>query len=173
MAVLYKQNEQEVVSQIQGAAPLLLAFIECSTELQQHAKEMLTVYLDPETDEDDRFLAASTLADILYPNTHEGDRMPGMDLVEAEKIARGSPEADAVLTGMDREEETFAVSLEAAMHAKGMTQTDLAKQIGVGQSAISMMLKRQCRPQRRTVQRIADALGVSPEKLWPGFRPSR
>lgn len=49
-----------------------------------------------------------------------------------------------------------------------MTQDQLAEKIGVGQPAISMMLKRQCRPQKRTVQRLAEALGVAAEELWPG-----
>ena len=50
-----------------------------------------------------------------------------------------------------------------------MTQEQLAAKIGVGQPAISNMLNRQCRPQRRTVKRLATALDVSPEDLWPGI----
>jgi len=46
----------------------------------------------------------------------------------------------------------------------------LAEKIGVGQPAISMMLQRQCRPQKRTVMRIAEALGVSAEELWPNTK---
>jgi lambda repressor-like predicted transcriptional regulator len=167
MAVLQKQTEQEVFTKIQGAAPLLLAFIECSNELQQHAKEMLVVLLDPEVNEDDRFLAASTLADILFPNTHEGDKMLGMDLEAAEEMAKQSPEAAAALAEMDRDEETFAVRLRQSMEEKGVTQEALAKKTGVGQPAISMMLNRACRPQRKTVEKIAAALGVEPGQLWP------
>jgi transcriptional regulator with XRE-family HTH domain len=54
------------------------------------------------------------------------------------------------------------------MDKAGLTQEQLAEKIGVGQPAISMMLKRQCRPQKRTVQRLAEALGVAAEELWPG-----
>jgi hypothetical protein len=32
-----------------------------------------------------------------------------------------------------------------------------------------MMLQRQCRPQRRNVARMAEALEVPPDTLWPGF----
>lgn len=170
MATLYKPDEQEMFAQIEGSARLLLAFMECSAELQQHAKEMLKVYLDPDVSAEDRFLAASTLADILFPNTHEGDMMLGMDLQEAEKIAHQTPEASAVLRAMDQEEGTFATRLEAAMRNRGISQTELAGRIGIGQSAISMMLKRECRPQKRTVSRIAEALDVKPEELWPGFK---
>ncbi len=51
-----------------------------------------------------------------------------------------------------------------------MSQVELAAAIGVGQPAISMMLSRNCRPQRRTVECIARALEVTPNDLWPGFR---
>src|SRR5207245_2318087 len=122
---------------------LLQAFIECSTELQQHAKAMLSVYLDPETNDEDRFLAASTLADILFPNTHEGDKMLGLDLKVAEEIALQSPEANAALAEMDHEEAIFAARLETIMRDREINQTELGRRIGVGQPAISMMLKRE------------------------------
>ncbi|MGA7500029.1 MAG: helix-turn-helix domain-containing protein, partial [Isosphaeraceae bacterium] len=70
---------------------------------------------------------------------------------------------------MDLEEETFANSLVGHMKAKGISQVELAAAIGVGQPAISMMLSRDCRPQRRTVEKLARALGVPPNDLWPGF----
>jgi transcriptional regulator with XRE-family HTH domain len=53
------------------------------------------------------------------------------------------------------------------MEERGVTQTELAERIGVGQPAISNMLCRQCRPQKRTVEKIAAALEVAPEELWP------
>jgi transcriptional regulator with XRE-family HTH domain len=55
------------------------------------------------------------------------------------------------------------------MQAKKWTQEMLAEKAGVGQPAISNMLNRQCRPQRRTIQKFAAVLGVSPDELWPGF----
>ena len=71
---------------------------------------------------------------------------------------------------MNREEDAFAQRLRKLMDEKGMTQTTLAEQLGIGQSAISNMLHRQCRPQRRTVIRLAEALGVSSDDLWPNFQ---
>jgi len=50
-----------------------------------------------------------------------------------------------------------------------MTQSELGDRIGVGQSAISMMLSRNCRPQKGTVKKIADALEVQPSDLWPAY----
>jgi transcriptional regulator with XRE-family HTH domain len=67
---------------------------------------------------------------------------------------------------MIEEEQTFAQRLSAFLTEKEMTQEQLASAIGVGQSAISNMLNRQCRPQRKTVARIAAALGIEPAELW-------
>ena len=53
------------------------------------------------------------------------------------------------------------------MAATGMTQVELAEKVGIGQPAISMMLNRTCRPQKKTVQKLAAALGVAPVDLWP------
>lgn len=180
MAVLQKMSEKEAVAQILGSAALLQAYIECSDALQVHAKKMVRILVNPDTDEEDAFLAATTLFEILFPYTHEeGDGMYGMDLEAAENLVRnhgltpGHPavkecdEAAAILDEMDAQEATFADRLEALMKQRDMTQTVLAQRIGVGQSAIAMMLKRECRPQNRTVARLAEAFGVKPEDLWP------
>jgi lambda repressor-like predicted transcriptional regulator len=149
-------------------APFFQAYLECSDELQAHARNLFATLIDPQSDEDDRTLAAMTLADILFPNLHEGEL--GSDLEECEAMdTQHSREAREKQKRMDREEATFADRLRAAMHERGVTQMQLAEQIGVGQSAIAMMLQRQCRPQRRTVERMAEALGTTPEELWPGF----
>jgi transcriptional regulator with XRE-family HTH domain len=56
------------------------------------------------------------------------------------------------------------------MEAQGLSQAELAAKVGIGQPAVSMMLNRACRPQRKTVLRFAEALGVRPEELWPRFQ---
>jgi transcriptional regulator with XRE-family HTH domain len=68
---------------------------------------------------------------------------------------------------MADEEAAFAERLLTVMAEKSMSQVQLAAAVGVGQPAISMMLSRNCRPQRRTVEKLARALEVSPETLWP------
>jgi len=80
-----------------------------------------------------------------------------------------SDEEKRVAQEMDMEEETFARRLAAEMEVKGVTQTELALRVGVRQSAISMMLSRSCRPQRRTVEKIAQALNVEIGSLWPAY----
>ena len=93
-----------------------------------------------------------------------------MNLDESERVdASSSEEMRQALDEMDKEEEMFAERLRAIMEEKGLTQTQLAESLKIGQSAISNMLHRQCRPQRRTVLRIAEALGVDPGDLWPAW----
>ncbi len=91
--------------------------------------------------------------------------MAAVSLDEYERsLGGGSTEIDERL---DREEVIFANRLARLIDEKSVTQVELARRIGVSQSAISMLLARRCRPQRRTVARIAEALGVSESDLWP------
>lgn len=179
MAVLHSTGEQDAVGRILESAKLLQAYIECSDELQAHAKVMIRALSDPELDEDERHLAATTLYEILLPFTDDADKLYGMDLEQAEQTVKNHPlskdsrdgklcnDAAAVLDRMDAEETTFADRLADLMKSVGISQTELASRAGVGQPAIAMMLKRECRPQKRTVRRLAEALGVPPDQLWP------
>jgi len=65
------------------------------------------------------------------------------------------------------QESAFAESLRTCMKKKGISQKDLANRIGCTQPAISQMLNRKCRPQRQTIFKLAEALGISPRDLWP------
>jgi lambda repressor-like predicted transcriptional regulator len=162
------EDINNLVTDILRSAPLFQAYLECSDELQAHARKLFATITDPQTDDDDRALAAMTLADVLFPNPSKGEL--GSDLKECEAMgAQYSAETRETLERMVQEEATFAERLRAAMRARGVTQVQLAERIGVGQSAIAMMLQRECRPQRRTVLCMAEALQVSPQELWPGF----
>ena len=158
---------ENLADDLQRFAPLFQAYLECGDELQLHTRKLFAALVDPQLDADDRALTAMTLADVLFPNLHEGEL--GSDLEEGEVQAQHSPEAQETLERMDREEALFAERLRAVMEESDVNQTQLAERLGIGQSAIAMMLQRHCRPQRRTVSRMAEALGVSPEKLWPSF----
>jgi lambda repressor-like predicted transcriptional regulator len=148
----------------------LRAYLECSPGIQAGVRDMLDVLNDPNTDEDDREMTLFTLADALFPNPHEGKL--GIDLAESERVGTSvSGETRQVLEELDRDEATFASRLRDAMTARRVTQEALAAKLGIGQPAISNMLNRQCRPQRKTVLRVADGLGVTAEELWPGWKP--
>ncbi|HEY7426547.1 MAG TPA: helix-turn-helix transcriptional regulator [Gemmataceae bacterium] len=155
-------------SAFQASAPIVLALAECDEELRAEAIELFKQLASGELDEEQRFATAALLAEILFPN---GDPKgaPGLDLAEAEAIAPSiAPEAKNILARMDEEESFFAHRLRELMAARGLTQAELAAKVGIGQPAISMMLNRACRPQRKTVLRFAQALGVPAEEMWRG-----
>ncbi len=164
------EDRNELREQYTLLAPIvsrwLRAFVECSDTVQGVICEMFEIINDPETDDDDKKMASRTLVEALFPKSFNGSL--GADLVELENEHRTNGEGGSkIISEMDAEEQTFASKVTTLMEQRGMTQTQLAEAIGVGQSAISMMLSRQARPQRRTVTKIAEALGVEVEELWP------
>jgi lambda repressor-like predicted transcriptional regulator len=160
-------------SALQAASPIVLALEECDEDLRNEAITLFKQLCSGELDEGERYSTLALLAEILFPNADDKG-LPGLDLEEAEGIAQKiKPEAKDVLMRMDQEEATFAERLREVMKEKGMTQERLAEMVGVGQSAISMMLQRSCRPQQRTIRRLAEALGVAPKELWPTIKEGK
>jgi predicted XRE-type DNA-binding protein len=154
---------------IQAASPVVLAFAQCDEELRAEAVELFKALMGGDLDEEQRIATTALLAEILFPDADEKG-VPGLDLADAEQLAiHANPEAGTVLARMDQEEADFAQRLRQVMEAKKMTQAELAEAVGIGQPAVSMMLNRSCRPQKRTVLRFAQALGVAPGELWPGI----
>ena len=123
---------------------------------------MCAICASKEADEDQKRRAIHTILEALFPSLAV-DATEGMDQM------RSLPESQAYEREMDAQEETFADRLKATMQRKGWNQEKLAERTGVGQPAISNMLNRQSRPQTRTVFRLAEALDVPPEELWPGI----
>jgi lambda repressor-like predicted transcriptional regulator len=146
-------------------AKYLRAYLECSEEVQAVIREMAEIAGSPDADEQEREMALGTLVEALFPD-YEGGL--GMAIEEAEKLcAKNTPEGRQAAAELDAQEQAFADRLRRAMQDRGLTQTDLARRAGVQQPAISMMLTRNCRPQQRTIARLAAALNMSPEDLWP------
>lgn len=178
MATAHLENDQAGVpaassleiAAFQAASPIVLAFAECDAELRAEALELFKALESNELDQEQRIATTALLAEILFPNA-DADGLPGLDLAEVEQMApQVNREAKGLLEQMDREEADFAHRLRQLMEAKNMTQAQLAEAVGIGQPAVSMMLNRGCRPQKRTVIRFAQALGAKPEELWPGIR---
>ena len=145
----------------------LRAYLECSDEVQQAVREMLQVLDEPSTSEEQWQMAISTIADALFRNPHQGEY--GMDLAASKgEAAAVEPRLQAIVKQMDQEEIGFAQRLRKLMDERRITQEELAQRIGVGQPAISNMLNRDCRPQKKTIMKLATALNVSPTALWPG-----
>jgi lambda repressor-like predicted transcriptional regulator len=141
------------------------AYDECSLEIRAVVDDMLDICRDPEAAEDERDRAISTIIEAMFPSL-------AADLRLTEQEALQTPEAIAFEEQMDREETGFAENVRKLMKEQGLTQEALAARVAVGQPAISNMLNRQCRPQRRTVLQFAEALGVTPRELWPSLEES-
>ncbi|MFO0937772.1 MAG: helix-turn-helix transcriptional regulator [Gemmataceae bacterium] len=175
VTIQQKENASEVrqhlANELQRLAPIFRAYLDCTEEMQNHARNMFEAMTDPESDSEDRLLSALTLAEILFPNLESRGNPNlelGLDLNELDtQEAVSHPEIRDTIEKMDQEESVFAKRLGDLMHKRQMSQARLAELIGVGQPAISMMLIRHCRPQKRTIEKLAHALNVTPEELWP------
>jgi len=152
-------------------AEVFHAYMEASDDVQAVIRDMCAIMNDCDTDEDEYDAARSTLIEAIFPSHHDGEL--GIDIEQLRVVT--SDESDQYkqeLEVLDREQETFSNRLESIMAEQKLTQEELAERIGVQQPAISMMLNRKCRPQKRTLQKIAAALDVPVERLWPTKNPN-
>lgn len=147
-------------------AKMFRAYLECSDEIQAVVRDMVDIVNDPNCDQDEKQAAIHTIAEALFPSFHNGTL--GASVQEMDRICcEANPDGEQAAAALDAEEASFSDHLRARMEERGLTQAQLAERSGVGQPAISMMLKRQCRPQRRTIEKLASALGVQVVDLWP------
>ncbi|MCC7423635.1 MAG: helix-turn-helix transcriptional regulator [Planctomycetaceae bacterium] len=136
------------------------ALEECDPEIQDAIFEMIEICSSDDATEDEKRRARHTILDAIFPGM-------ATDLSEMETRLSKSADARARERAMDQQESTFAENVRSLMQAKDMSQDELARLTGVGQSAIANILGRQSRPQQRTVKKFAEALGVQPSDLWP------
>lgn len=149
-------------------------YMECSDEVQSVVRSMFAVIEHEHTTDDDRHRAFATIADALHLKPEDGHGSYGLDFRKSQaEIATKHPDpawrpivADRHAQ-MDSQEATFADRVKAILQQKNITQEELAERIGCTQSAVSKMLSRQSRPQRKTILKMANALSVEPTALWP------
>jgi len=158
-AVLFETN-------IRTFLEIKSAYDECDPDIRAVIDDMIAICANPEARDDQKRRALHTIIEALFPSL-------AVDLLECVDDVRSRPDSIAYERELDSQEATFAERLRTTMQAKGWTQERLAERTGVGQPAISNMLNRQSRPQTRTVLRLAEALEVAPEDLWPGIAVSR
>jgi len=141
-------------------AKLLSALNECTPETQTIVREMAKIISNPEATDDDRTHATDVILEALFPSLMQ-------DFVEFDgECLRMSDKAQQAKSRLEKEEESFSDKLRTLMEKHDMSEKKLAELTGVGQPAISNMLNRRCRPQRRTIARFAEVFGVHPEDLW-------
>ncbi len=135
------------------------AYDQCDPEIQEVVDRMVKIWNSEDATLDEKNRAIHTITDAIFPSESVDILDLCRDLARTDVTGRNQE--------MIEEERVFADRLSAVMADRGTTQEELAAAIGVGQSAISNMLARRSRPQKRTVAKIASALGVDPQELWP------
>lgn len=122
---------------------LVTAIAECSDEVRDVVVRMVKVVESPEATPADRQHSLATIAEVLRLKPNE------------EEVRAPS------------QQDTFADRLRELMTEQCVTQQELAQRIGCSQPAVSQMLNRNCRPQKKTILKLAKALNVQPQELWP------
>ena len=141
---------------------------ECSDAVQQVVIKLLGVIKSPDTTPAERQRALMTVADALFSNPDETDGGYGQDLAMSEQYAAAKvPRLAREVEKMNTQEATFAQRLRELMEAKRISQQELADRAHCSQPAISQMLNRACRPQKKTILKLAEALNVQARDLWP------
>ena len=143
------------------------AVLECSEQLRLDAERLMAIVDDPNSLPGERGRAWNTLLDQFHLLPDDEGRY-GMDLARSETgAAQRFPLLASEVEKMDSQEALFADRLRQIMKDKNITQQQLAARIECSQPAISQMLNRKCRPQRKTLDKIASALSVDVLELWP------
>ena len=151
-----------------GAEAFLARLAECSDAVQQVVIKLLGVIKNPDTTPAERQRALMTVADALFINPDETDGGYGQDLAVSESYAAAKvPRLAREIEKMNTQEATFAQRLRELMAAKRISQQELADRANCSQPAISQMLNRACRPQKKTILKLAEALNVQARDLWP------
>jgi transcriptional regulator with XRE-family HTH domain len=145
----------------------IAALAECSDELQDVVARMLRIVENGQASPLERQRALTTIADALSLSPiDEGEY--GQDPTTSERnAATAFPHLAREVQKVDTQEATFADRLRRLMEAKLVAQQELANRVGCSQAAISQLLNRNCRPQKKTILKLAEALGVQPRDLWP------
>lgn len=159
-----KANAERILSE--QFSQIFHAYMESSDEVQAVIYDMCEILNCEDTDADDREAALATLAEALFPISHHGEL--GIDIADLREVgSQTSSTFKSEIEEFDAQDRVFSERLKKAMKSKGVSQEQLAEMVGVRQPAISMMLNRTCHPQRGTVKKLADALGISCDELWP------
>jgi lambda repressor-like predicted transcriptional regulator len=147
----------------QGFAATLPRYLGASTPVQAVVRDLVQLFNNAAVGADERERVVRALAVTLHESA--GDRPREQT---APPLAHPSAaELEVCRRRLEREEELFVANLKRLMSERRLTQAELAERVGLSQPAISMMLARKYRPQRRTVRLLAQVLGVAEGELWP------
>lgn len=158
-----KQNldYDHVLAKCRIFVELMSIYLRCTGRLQEVVNDMIALIGSSEATEEERERAYGTIAGALLAFAVDEKELVGGPPLRL----RITPEAKAA---MAEQRQTLAKRLRSLRTEKGWTQQELARRSEVGQSAISTLESGRCRPQLATLLKLAEALDVSKEDLWPG-----
>jgi lambda repressor-like predicted transcriptional regulator len=148
-------------------AEVLTAYLEKSPIIQAVIRDLVNTLKDGNLPPEQRHWTERALQATLFRYTPPQPGEHGR-IVSAEEMMRQVPGLREARERLEEEETRFAANLARSLEEKEISQAELAQRVGLGPSAIAMMLSRRYRPHRRTVEKIAEALGVELRELWPG-----
>ncbi len=146
---------------------LLGALAECSDEVQKVVFQMVSVVENPNATPLERHRALATIADVLFSNPDDGNEFTQNSAASEAVVAAEYASPGREVQNMYCQEAAFADRLRELMTVKCVTQQELSDRVGCSQPAISQMLNRKRRPQKKTILKLAEALQVQPHELWP------
>lgn len=147
---------------------IMIAMTSFSESVDEQLRGLTQILDDPNAAVEDKASAAETIRETFL--VHCGSEEWGATLSEIGSRTVGrNPEADHIEDHLDSQEDYFCKKIRELMKEKGLTQVDLANRLGKQQAAISQLLSRGCRPQKRTILKFAEVLDVAPTELWPNI----
>ena len=145
----------------------LRALAESSDQAQEVVFRMVSIMENPGTTKSERRRALTTIAGALSLNPDDEAEYDRDRVASEANATTEHPRLDRPVQKADCQESVFADRLRKLMDVKRVTQEELCNRVGCSQPAISQMLNRKCRPQKKTIFKLADALQVPPQELWP------
>lgn len=164
MATVMQENQMSLASDLTKYMLKGSLSIFDSLELQERGelKEMLCEFLDT-TDADERREVAISIMELFLPARYfsvDDSRDVG------EWIDSESDDMSAA-AALAKKKEMFASNVLRAMAQAGIDQSALAGRIGVSQPTASAMMSGKHKPQPKTLKKLAEALNVDVDELWP------
>lgn len=159
------REPDKIYDTVRQFAEFQLAYRECSDTVRRIVDRLIAVVVNENLHKDERLRATMTIIDALFPGKMQD---ASEEFRNAFEVKSGK-----VHSHMRADSKLFASRLRECMDRTGVTQSELAKNAGIGQPAVSMMLNRKSRPQKRTIRKFAEALGVDASYLWPGLESEK
>ena len=147
----------------------LRGLTECSDEIQGVVFQMVSIVENPRTTASERHRALATIAKVLSLNSATRGASARTGGVRGQRSS-GALQPGGRCRRWIAKRPAFADRLHELMELKRVTQQELSNRVGCSQPAISQMLNRKCRPQKKTILKLAEVLAGPTAGTLAGHR---